>query len=63
MREEPVEDNRVNKRCPAIILAVNRTARVRGRIIFLIVSIKTMKGIRMGGVPWGTKCVNIFCVC
>lgn len=61
--EGPVEDKRVRSKWPAIIFAVSRTARVMGRIIFLIVSINTMKGIKIGGVPWGTKCVNIFWVC
>jgi len=55
----PVFPIRVNKRCPAIMLAVNRTAKVTGRIIFLIVSIQTIKGIKILGVPCGTKCVNI----
>lgn len=41
------------------MLAVNRTARVPGRIILLIVSIHTIKGIRIEGVPWGTKWANI----
>lgn len=49
----------VNRRCPAIMFAVNRMARVPGRIIFLMVSIHTIKGIRTGGVPCGTKCANI----
>lgn len=30
-------------------------ARVAGRIKFLVVSIKTITGIRTGGVPWGIK--------
>lgn len=51
--------NRVINRCPAIILAINRTARVPGRIIFLIVSIITIKDIRAIGVPWGTRWVNM----
>jgi hypothetical protein len=46
--EDPISD--INK-YPAIILAVNRIARVIGRIINLIVSISTMKGIRIRGVP------------
>jgi hypothetical protein len=50
-REFPVFPIRVNKRCPAIIFAVNRTAKVPGRITFLIVSIHTIKGIRTLGVP------------
>lgn len=55
----PVFPNNVNRRCPAIILAVNRTAKVPGRIIFLIVSIQTIKGINTDGVPWGTKWANM----
>ena len=58
-KEFPVFPSRVNKRCPAIILAESRTARVPGRITLLIVSIKTIKGIRTGGVPCGTKCANM----
>lgn len=57
--EGPVFPKRVNNRCPAIILAVNRTAKVPGRIIFLIVSIHTINGIKTAGVPWGTKWANI----
>ena len=53
---------RVINRWPAIMLADNRIANVPGRIIFLIVSMQTIKGIRMGGVPWGTKCANIWIV-
>lgn len=41
------------------MFAESRTAKVPGRIIFLIVSIKTIKGIKTGGVPWGTKWANI----
>jgi len=44
---------------PATILAISRTARVRGRITFLIVSISTMNGIKRVGVLWGTKWANI----
>lgn len=50
--------NLINK-CPAIIFAVSRTANLPGRIIFLIVSIKTIKGINRFGVPFGTKWANI----
>lgn len=57
--EFPVFPKRVRSKCPAIILAESRTAKVPGRIIFLIVSIKTINGINTGGVPWGTKCANI----
>jgi len=38
--EDPIKD--INK-CPAIMLAINRMARVIGRIINLIVSINTIK--------------------
>lgn len=55
----PVLLIRVNNKCPAIIFAVNRTAKVPGRIILLIVSIQTIKGIKTPGVPWGTRCINI----
>jgi hypothetical protein len=47
--------NRVSRRCPAIILAASRTERVIGRIMFLISSIITMKGINGAGVPKGTR--------
>lgn len=57
--EFPVFPSKVIKRCPAIILAVSRTAKVPGRITFLIVSINTMNGISTDGVPWGTKWANI----
>lgn len=60
--EFPVFPSKVNKRWPAIILAESRTAKVPGRIIFLIVSINTIKGIKTGGVPCGTKCANIWFV-
>lgn len=51
----PDDPKRVKSKWPAIMLAVKRIANVNGRIIKLIDSIKTMKGIRMGGVPWGVK--------
>jgi len=51
--------SRVIKRCPATILAIRRTAKVKGRIMFLIDSIRTIKGIRAPGVLWGTKWENI----
>lgn len=57
--EGPVLLNKVIKRWPAIIFAVNRTANVPGRIILLIVSIKTIKGIKIFGVPWGIIWANI----
>jgi len=52
--------NSVINRWPAIILAVRRIASVAGRIILLVVSINTIKGIRAGGVPCGIKCANIW---
>jgi hypothetical protein len=51
----PEEPRRERRRCPAIILAVKRIAKVKGRIINLIDSIITIKGIRIIGVPWGVK--------
>lgn len=57
--EFPVFPNNVSKRWPAIIFAESRTAKVPGRITFLIVSINTIKGIKTGGVPWGTRWANI----
>lgn len=47
----PVFPKSVSSKCPAIMLAASRTARVPGRITFLIVSIHTIKGISAGGVP------------
>ena len=41
----------VSSKCPAIILADRRTARVPGRIVLLIVSITTMNDISAEGVP------------
>ena len=46
---------RDKRRWPAIILAAKRTDRVRGRISLLIISISTINGIKVGGVPRGTK--------
>lgn len=47
----PVLLNKVNNKWPAIILAVSRIVRVIGRIMLLIDSMHTIKGIRMVGVP------------
>ena len=52
------ELSRTIRRCPAIILAASRTARVPGRIRFLMVSIITINGIRADGVPCGIKCAS-----
>lgn len=51
---------RVIKRCPATMFAISRTERVIGRIILLIDSISTIKGIRAEGVPDGTIWANIW---
>lgn len=58
----PIFPNKVNSKWPAIIFAVNRTVKVIGRIMFLIVSIHTINGISGVGVPCGTKWVNIWFV-
>lgn len=47
----PVEPIRERRRCPAIILAVSRILKVIGRMISLMDSMITMKGIRIRGVP------------
>lgn len=46
------------RRCPAVILAVSRTARAMGWINRLIVSIIISIGIKEIGVPWGKKWAN-----
>jgi hypothetical protein len=48
-------DNKVKIKCPAIILAARRTESVIGRIISLISSTSTIKGVIRRGVPIGTK--------
>lgn len=55
----PLFPRSVNNKWPAIILAVKRTANVPGRIRFLIVSMITMNGINIDGVPCGTRCSNM----
>jgi hypothetical protein len=59
LRAGPLFPSKVNSGCPAIIFAVNRTASVPGRIKFLIVSMITINGINIVGVPCGTRCSNI----
>lgn len=59
--EESLPSKDINK-WPAIILAVKRTDRDPGRIKFLIVSIITINGIKIPGVPFGNKCENIWLV-
>jgi hypothetical protein len=48
--------------CNYIVFAVNRTANVPGRIKFLMVSMHTINGIMAAGVPWGTRCSNMWLV-
>jgi hypothetical protein len=57
--EGPLFPRRVNSRWPAIIFAVKRTASVPGRIKLLIVSMITINGINIVGVPCGTRCSNL----
>lgn len=51
-------DSSDKRRWPATILAMSRTAKVRGRIIFLIVSMSTINDIRARGVPDGVMCAK-----
>jgi len=60
--EGPLFPSKVSNRCPAIMFAVSRTARVPGRMTLLIVSMITMNGINMDGVPCGTRCSNMWLV-
>ena len=46
--------------CPALIFAINRTVKVKGRIIKEIVSIIIKNGTKTLGAPDGTKCANVF---
>lgn len=55
----PLLAKRVSNRWPAIILAAKRTDKVKGRIIVLISSIITIKGINAAGVPRGTRWANM----
>jgi len=48
-----IEPRRFIRRCPAIMFALSRIARVKGRIKFLINSIIIMKLIKGVGVPVG----------
>ena len=50
---------RVSSRWPAIMFAASRTARVPGRMMLLMVSIRTMRGISGPGVPAGTRWANM----
>lgn len=55
---------RCNRRCPAVRLAVSRTASAIGRMSRLIVSIRIRIGIRGVGVPsgrrWASEEVGLF---
>lgn len=55
MRASVAPPMRCIRRCPAVMLAVSRTARATGWINRLIVSIITSMGMRKMGVPWGRK--------
>jgi len=55
----PLFPSNVSSRCPAIMFAVKCTASVPGRIRLLTVSMITINGINVVGVPWGTECSNV----
>ena len=48
---------RESNRWPATMFAINRIESVMGRMMFLVISISTMKFINGVGVPSGTRCV------
>ena len=48
----------VSNKWPATIFAASRTDKVIGRIRFLVSSIITINGIKIYGVPEGTKCLK-----
>jgi len=54
-----IELSNVINKCPAIILAVNRTDNVIGRIKLLVVSIRTINEANIIGEFIGTKWENI----
>jgi hypothetical protein len=43
------------RRCPATIFAISRMDRVMGRMMFLVISINTIKFMSGVGVPRGTR--------
>lgn len=55
MYDDITLDIKASTMCPALIFAINRTLKVKGRIVTLIVSIITRNGIRTTGEPAGTK--------
>jgi len=54
--------NKLSNKCPATILADSRIDNVKGRIIFLTNSIRTIKFIKIIGVPVGTVWAIMFFV-
>lgn len=49
------ELNKINKMCPAVMLAANRTDNVTGRISWLTISINTINTHKNKGVDTGNK--------
>jgi hypothetical protein len=62
LNDGPLFPSKVNSRCPAIMFEVRRTVSVPGRIKFLIVSMITMNGVNIVGVPCGIRCSNMWLV-
>ena len=51
-------EHKSSSKCPAIIFAAKRIAKVNGRITALMSSIKTITGTKRTGVPRGTRCAK-----
>lgn len=51
--------NKHRSKCPAVRLAIKRILSVKGRIILLTSSIRTINLINGTGVPLGTRCANM----
>ena len=47
--------NRCTSKCPAVMLAISRRPRAKGRIKVLATSIRTSTGARAIGAPKGIK--------
>jgi len=45
--------------CPALIFAANRNARVRGRTVILVVSIRMRNGFNQVGAPSGNRWATV----
>jgi hypothetical protein len=58
----PLFPSKVTSKCPAIMFVVRRTTSVPGQIKLPFVSVITVNGINMVGVPWGTNCSNMWLV-